>query len=136
MEFSVDFLHKIMELFLHFNTSRFTRVRVITLMTRRYLARHYLFLQNHSTCMTRSINFALFPELLSHTNGKHSLIPNGTLKAGFHMIVRIVPITPVVSKTFETIRTTGMIGSFHIIISIASKTRDTGSSAMSLGQKI
>ena len=35
------------------------------------------------------------------------------LKPGFHMIVRIVPITPVVSKYFETIRTTGAIGSFH-----------------------
>ena len=52
------------------------------------------------------------------------------------MIVRIVPITPVVSKYFETIRTTGAIGSFHMIVSIASKARDAGSSAMSLGQTI
>ena len=59
-----------------------------------------------------------------------------SLKPGFHMIVRIVPIAPVVSKYFETIRTTGAIGSFHMIISIASKARDAGSSAMSLGQTI
>ena len=52
------------------------------------------------------------------------------------MIVRIVPIAPVVSKYFETIRTTGAIGSFHMIVSIASKARDAGSSAMSLGQTI
>ena len=58
------------------------------------------------------------------------------LKPGFHMIVRIVPITPVVSKYFETIRTTGAIGSFHMIVSIASKARDVGSSVMSLGQTI
>ena len=58
------------------------------------------------------------------------------LKPGFHMIVRIVPITPVVSKYFETIRTTGAIDSFHMIVSIASKARDTGSSAMPLGQTI
>ena len=58
------------------------------------------------------------------------------LKPGFHMMVRIIPIVPVVSKYFETIRTTGAIGSFHMIISIASKARDTGSSAMSLGQTI
>ena len=50
------------------------------------------------------------------------------------MIVRIVPIAPVVSKYFETIRTTGAICSFHMIISIASKERDAESSAMSLGQ--
>ena len=50
------------------------------------------------------------------------------------MIVRIVPIAPVVSKYFETIRTTWAIGSFHMIVSIASKARDAGSSAMSLGQ--
>ena len=55
------------------------------------------------------------------------------IKPGFHMIVRIVPIAPVVSKYFETIRTTGAIGSFHMIVSIVSKARDAGSSAMSLG---
>ena len=48
----------------------------------------------------------------------------------------IVPIAPVISKYFETIRMTGAIGSFHMIVSIASKARDTGSSAMSLGQTI
>ena len=84
--------------------------------------------------MSRSINFAFFPELLSHTNGKYSLFPNSTLKPGFHMILWIVLITPVVSKNFEMIKTTGMIGSFNIIRSIASKTRDEVSSAMSLGQ--
>ena len=60
----------------------------------------------------------------------------GTLKPGFHMIVRIVPIVPVVSKYFETIRTAGAIDSFHMIVSIASKARDAGSSAMSLGETI
>ena len=66
------------------------------------------------------------------------LAPKGEkgVKPGFHMIVRIVPIVPVVSKYFETIRTTGEIGSFHMIVSIASKARDAGSSAMSLGQTI
>ena len=59
-----------------------------------------------------------------------------TLKPGFHVIIRIVPIAPVVSKYFETIQTTGAIGSFHMIVSIASKARDVGSSAMSLGQTI
>ena len=49
------------------------------------------------------------------------------LKPGFHMIVRIAPV---VSKYFETIRTTGVIGSFHMIVSIALKARDAGSSAM------
>ena len=58
------------------------------------------------------------------------------LKPGFHMIVRIVLIVPVVSKYFKTIRTTGAIGSFHMIILIASEARDEGSSAMSLGQTI
>ena len=58
------------------------------------------------------------------------------LKPGFHMIARIVPIALVVSKYFETIQTTGAIGSFHMIVSIASKARDAGSSAMSLGQTI
>ena len=50
------------------------------------------------------------------------------------MIVRIVSIAPVVSKYFESIRMTGAIGSFHMIVSIASKARDAGLSAMSLGQ--
>ena len=59
-----------------------------------------------------------------------------SLKPGFHMIVLIVPIVPDVSKYFETIRTTGAIGSFHMIVSIASKARDAWSSAMSLGQTI
>ena len=52
------------------------------------------------------------------------------------MIVQVVPIAPVVSKYFETIRTTGAIGSFHMIVLIASKARDGGSSAMSLRQTI
>ena len=56
----------------------------------------------------------------------------GPLKPGFHMIVRIVPIAPVVSKYFETIQTTEAIGSFPMIVSIASKARDAGSSAMFL----
>ena len=34
-------------------------------------------------------------------------------KPGFHEIVRNVPITPGVSKNFETIRTTRTIGGFH-----------------------
>ena len=55
------------------------------------------------------------------------------LKPGFHMIVRIGPL---VSKYFEKIRTTGAIGSFHMIVSIASKVRDAGLSTMSLGQTI
>ena len=58
------------------------------------------------------------------------------LKPGFHMIVRIVPIAPLVSRYLETIRTTGAISSLHMIVSIASKARDAGSSAMSLGQTI
>ena len=58
------------------------------------------------------------------------------LKPGFHMIVQIVPIAPVVSKYFETIQTIGVIGSFHMIVSIALKARDVGSLAMSLGQTI
>ena len=33
------------------------------------------------------------------------------------------PIALIVSKNFETIRMTGTIGSFHMIVSIASKTR-------------
>ena len=65
-----------------------------------------------------------------------NVILRGYLKPGFHVIVRIVPIAPVVSKYFETIRTTGAIGSFQMIVSIASKERDAGSSAMSLGQTI
>ena len=49
----------------------------------------------------------------------------------------IIPITPVVSKSFEMIRTTGTIGGFHVILQvIASTTRDTGSSVMSLGQTV
>ena len=48
----------------------------------------------------------------------------------------IVPIAPVVSKYFETIRRTETIASFNMIVSIASKARDAGSSAMSLGQTI
>ena len=52
------------------------------------------------------------------------------------MIVRIVPIAPVVSKYFETIRRTETIASFNMIVSMASKARDAGSSAMSLGQTI
>lgn len=131
MEFSVDFFAQNNGTAL---TSRFTRVRVIPRMARRYLTWHCLFLENHSTCMSRSINFAFFPELLSHTNGKYSLFPNRTLKPSFHMILQIVLIAPVVSKNFEMIETTGMIGSFNVILSIASKTRDVGSSAMSLGQ--
>ena len=55
------------------------------------------------------------------------------IKVGFHMIV---PIAPVVLKYFETIQTTGEIGSFHMIVSIASKARDADTSAMSLRQTI
>ena len=48
----------------------------------------------------------------------------------------IVLIASVVSKNFE-IRTTGTIGGFHVIIwVITSVTRETRSSAMSLGQTI
>ena len=61
-----------------------------------------------------------------------SSLPFLDVKPGFHMIVRIVPIAPVVSKYFETIQTTGAIGSFHMIVSIASKARDAGLSAMFL----
>ena len=39
-------------------------------------------------------------------------------------------------KILKTIRTTGTISGFHMIVSIASKTRDAGSSAMSPGQTI
>ena len=56
------------------------------------------------------------------------------IKPGFHMIVQIVPMALVVSKNFETIQTTGTIGSFHMIVSIASRARGAGSSAMSLGE--
>ena len=38
----------------------------------------------------------------------------------------IVRIAPVASKNFKTIRTTGTIGGFHMIVSIASTTRDAG----------
>ena len=60
------------------------------------------------------------------------------LKPGFHMIV---PIAPVVSKNYKAIRTADiyiylLIGSFHMIASIALKTRHAGSSAMSLGETI
>ena len=49
------------------------------------------------------------------------------------MIVRIVPIIPVVSKNFETVGTTETIAGFHVIVSIASNTEDAWSSAMFLG---
>ena len=49
----------------------------------------------------------------------------------------IIPITPVVSKNFEMIWTAGTIAGFHVIDwLIASVTRDTGSSVMSLGQTV
>ena len=48
----------------------------------------------------------------------------------------IVRIAPVVSKYFEMMRKTGVIGSFHMIVSITSKARDAGLSAMSLGHTI
>ena len=50
------------------------------------------------------------------------------------MIFEIVQISPVASKNFETIRTTGTIVCFHMIVLIASTTTDAGSSAMTLGQ--
>ena len=56
-------------------------------------------------------------------------------KPGFHMIVRVVPIASAVSQNFETIRTSGTISSFHVIVSIESKPRH-GVSAMSLGETI
>ena len=40
------------------------------------------------------------------------------------LVSMIVRIAPVVSKFFETIRTTGAIGSFHVIVAIASNARD------------
>ena len=49
------------------------------------------------------------------------------------MIVRIVPIVPVVSKNFETIGKTETLADFHMIVSIASNTEDARSSAMFLG---
>ena len=54
------------------------------------------------------------------------------------MIIWIVPITPVISKNFQMIQMTGTIkvSSFHMIVSITSKARDAGSSAMSLGETI
>ena len=55
------------------------------------------------------------------------------LSPGFHMIV---PIAPVVSKNFETIRTARTICNFHTIVSIASKTRGAWSSAMFFGRKM
>ena len=47
------------------------------------------------------------------------------------MIVRIVPIVPVVSKNFDTIGTTETIAGFHMIVSIASNTEDARSSVFS-----
>ena len=44
------------------------------------------------------------------------------------------PIAQVVSKNVETIRTTGTISSFYMIVSIAPKATDAGSSEMSLAQ--
>ena len=41
------------------------------------------------------------------------------------MIVRIVPIASVVSKYFETIRTTGVIGNFHMISSPSPQRQET-----------
>ena len=46
-----------------------------------------------------------------------------TLKPGFHMIVRI---TLVVSKYFETMRKTGVIGSFHMIVSTPQRQETQG----------
>ena len=60
-------------------------------------------------------------------------MPSLDFKPGFRMIV---PIALVVSKNFETIRTTGTIGSFHMIVSIASKTRGAWSSAKFLGRTV
>ena len=40
------------------------------------------------------------------------------------MIIQIVRIVSVISKKFEMIWMTGVISSFHITVSIASKTRD------------
>ena len=53
------------------------------------------------------------------------------LKPGFHMIVRIVSIVPVVPKNVQTIGTTETIADFHMIVSIASKT-EVGLSTSSL----
>ena len=64
---------------------------------------------------------------------EHLAARNPQVKPGFHMIVRIVRIVPVVSKNFETIGTTETIAGFHTIASIASKTEDARSSAMFLG---
>ena len=61
---------------------------------------------------------------------------SGFFKPGFHMIVRIVPIVPVVSKNFDTIGTTETIAGFHMIVSIASNTEYTRSSAMLPGPTI
>ena len=60
-------------------------------------------------------------------------LPLWSIKPGFHMIVRIIPTVPVVSKNFETIGTTEMIADFHMIVSITSNTEDVRSSAMFLG---
>ena len=56
-------------------------------------------------------------------NAPDSRVHVGSLKPGFHMIV---PIAPIVSKYFETIWTTGAIGSFHMIVSIASRQETRG----------
>ena len=63
-------------------------------------------------------------------------MPSLDFKPGFHMIIPIVPIALVVSKNLETIQMTGMIGSFHMIVSIATKTRGAWSSAKSLGRTV
>lgn len=63
-------------------------------------------------------------------------MPSLDFKPGFHMIIQIVPIALVVSKNFATIRMTGTTGSFHMIVSIASKTRGAWSSAKFLGRTV
>ena len=63
-------------------------------------------------------------------------MPSLDFKPGFHKIIPIVPISLVVSKNFETIRMTGTIASFHMIVSIASKTSDAWSSAKFLGRTV
>ena len=62
-----------------------------------------------------------------------SILKLRSLKPGFHMIVRIVRIVPVVSKNFDTIGTTETIAGFHMIVSIPSNTEDARSSAIFLG---
>ena len=63
-------------------------------------------------------------------------MPSLDFKPGFHMIVPIVPIALVVSNNFESLRTTRTIGSFHMIVSIASKARGAWSTAKFLGQTV